>query len=311
VKISDVYICVHRYDLRFAQICIQSIRHWYPDINITLVKNYYSGAFSVKYLQKYFGVKVLDRKGKSYGVCFGKLEPLFLPEKKKFILVDTDTVFVGKVIDYLNAVEADFVVDKEEQEETEVKRLYFDSRAVKNKFPAFPDNFFCFNAGQWMGTSGVLSKQSFSDVLVWDEQDQPRLRYPDIISMYDQGAFNYLLNVENSRGTLKVERAPLMIWPGNGKAANISLEEIKSRTSGTVGIVHWAGLKKKRMEDMTRSDILMYYEQEFYRKLPFGARIYNKILLKYLNMEFKFLHFLGLTKKEKNDRPQPAVVSAV
>ena len=57
-----------------------------------------------------------------------------------------------------------------------------------------------------------------------------------------------------------------MRWPGHGMGG-IDAKSIEARTAPP-RIVHWAGMKRARLRDMTGSDVLMFFEREYYRKIP-------------------------------------------
>ena len=47
--VKKVFISTYRYDFHFARVCIASIRYWYPDIPIYLIKDENSGTFDTQY----------------------------------------------------------------------------------------------------------------------------------------------------------------------------------------------------------------------------------------------------------------------
>ncbi|WP_394771887.1 hypothetical protein [Mucilaginibacter sp.] len=69
MKLNDltVVVCCNRKDVFLARICIASIRYYYPDIDIELVKDSGNGTFNTYELEKYFGVKVVDLGIKKLG----------------------------------------------------------------------------------------------------------------------------------------------------------------------------------------------------------------------------------------------------
>ncbi len=53
--IEHVYVLCHGADLWMARICVASIRYWYPDIPITLLKN--QTRLDTSSLESGFGVR--------------------------------------------------------------------------------------------------------------------------------------------------------------------------------------------------------------------------------------------------------------
>lgn len=52
MNLTAVYINTHRYDYKLTCICVASVRYWYPDIEIYLIKDYRRGDFNTSLLQR-------------------------------------------------------------------------------------------------------------------------------------------------------------------------------------------------------------------------------------------------------------------
>ncbi len=100
--IDTIYIACYRYDQHMVRTCAASIRHWYPQADICLLRDLGKGDFSTTEIERTLNVRVLSLERKVFGWGFSKLEPLFLPERSKFLVLDADTVFLGPVLDKLN-----------------------------------------------------------------------------------------------------------------------------------------------------------------------------------------------------------------
>src|SRR5687767_4543447 len=132
MKISKIYIATHKYDMRFTRICVASIRYWYPEIPIYLIKDYLNGDFNTDEIEDVWNVGVYETSRKTFGWGFSKLEPLFSKATERFLVLDSDIVFTGRVLDYLNEFDSDFVVQFESQPEAEIERLYFSIQQLKS-----------------------------------------------------------------------------------------------------------------------------------------------------------------------------------
>src|SRR5687767_6536333 len=108
MKVDKVFINTYKYDFHFAKICIASIRYWYADIPIFLIKDEEQGTFDTSYTERMWNVKVLDIPRKRFGWGYGKLETLFLDGKETFFVIDADAVLTGPVIDVARKMDADF-----------------------------------------------------------------------------------------------------------------------------------------------------------------------------------------------------------
>ena len=60
MKVDKVFINTYKYDFYFARICIASIRYWYPEIPIYLIKDEKEGSFDSSFTERVWNVRVLD-----------------------------------------------------------------------------------------------------------------------------------------------------------------------------------------------------------------------------------------------------------
>lgn len=263
MEIDKVYIATHRFDLRFTRICVASIRYYYPDISILLLVDQKQGYCSVDELVKYWGVGVYPTSRRCYGWGFIKLEPLWDPAGHRYLILDSDTVLVGKVLGRLQRSDCDFVVQREEQPEEQIRQLYFDKEKLSeiNPNPVVPS--YTFNTGQLVCTSGILKKEDFDPFL--NNEDLPQSNRTDIFKNGEQGLLNYVLSKKEAEGKLTVDRDDFMLWPGDG-INDLSLSEI-SLGERYKNVVHWAGMKNPRISKMVRHDILDFFERGYYSRV--------------------------------------------
>ena len=147
-KIDRVYIATHRSDLRLTRICVASVRRWYPDIPILLLKDEANGGFRTREIETAWNVQLWPTGSRSFGWGFIKLEPLFDSERIRYLVLDSDVVFVGRVIDALERFDEDFVVQEEQQPPHDVPNLYFDADKIRAALdPQFAGPAFTFNTG--------------------------------------------------------------------------------------------------------------------------------------------------------------------
>jgi hypothetical protein len=264
--IDCVYIAASARDARFTRICVASVRYFYPEIPIRLLVGGCLQRGLADELQGYWEVGTTDLPRGDYGWGFVKLEPLFGPPGKKFLVLDSDTVLTGPVLDVWNESRAPFLVDEEKQCEADTKRLYYDWEKVRKIDPnALPPRF-VFNSGQWFGTAGVLTRGDFAP---WVEWTMPRkLRYPEHFMPGEQGILNYVLNQKAAIGGLRVELRQIMIWPGHSMCG-LDARTVSKRAA-PAGVVHWAGVKRARQRKMIGADLLAFFERMYYQRLPAG-----------------------------------------
>jgi hypothetical protein len=275
-RIDRVYIAAHRKDLRLTRICIASVRRWYPDIPIFLLKDETNGAFSTREIETTWNVSVWPTKDRAFGWGFIKLEPLFDSERHRFLMLDSDIVFLGRVIEALDRFDTDFVVQEEIQPPHRLPDLYFDPDRIRETFnPDLPDPAFTFNTGQYVGTSGLLARDDFEELVVWKEPR--RVRHPDMFNPGEQGVLNYVVLEKLAAGAISVARTPFMKW-GEEEMSPFEVASLNG-DSPYPFVIHWAGLKKLRLRTMLRADILRHFEAAYYGRLSFGrARRWSRLM---------------------------------
>ena len=267
MSVNCIYVAASSKDGRYTRICVASIRHFYPDTPIRLLVGGPLEKGLAEELERYWQVGVEDLPPGDYGWGFVKLEPLFRRPGERFLVLDSDTVLTGPVLLMGEACDAPFVVDDEAQSEEDLRRLYYDWRALAQVEPATQPPRFVFNSGQWFGTGGVLAREDFAALIDWSMP--PKLRWPEHFMPGDQGVLNYMLNQKAALDGLEVARRKIMRWPGHG-LEGLSAQTVKARTAPPL-VIHWAGMKKARLGAMAGSDILRFYEKAYYRKLPLGG----------------------------------------
>jgi hypothetical protein len=266
-RIDRVYIAAHRRDLRLTRICVASVRRWYPDIPIFLLKDETNGAFSSREIEETWNVQIWPITERIFGWGFIKLEPLFDSERHRFLMLDSDIVFLGRVIDALERFDADFVVQEETQTPDAVPDLYFDAANIRATFnPDLRDPAFTFNTGQYVGTSALISRDDFAQLLEWS---QPRrVRHPGMFNPGDQGVLNYVVLEKVAARSVSVARTPFMKW-GEEEMSPFEVSSLDGKSPYPF-VIHWAGLKKLRLRRMLRADILHHFETAYYQRLAFG-----------------------------------------
>ena len=70
MKIEAIYIPCTRGDFRLTRICVASIRYWYSDIPIVLIKDLMNGDFDTTEVEKHFNVSLYEQKVRAYGWGF-------------------------------------------------------------------------------------------------------------------------------------------------------------------------------------------------------------------------------------------------
>jgi hypothetical protein len=273
--VECIYIAASARDARYTRICVASVRYFYPDVAIKVLAGGPLERGLAHELRHYWNVRMAELPSGDYGWGFVKLEPLFGPRGERFLVLDSDTVMAGPVLDLWAGDNASFLVDDETQTEADTRRLYYDWRLVSQIDPKAQPPLFVFNSGQWFGTSGILMREDFAPWLEWTMPR--RLRHPAMFMPGDQGVFNYILNQKAALAGLSVRCRKIMWWPQHGMDG-VNAASITYRTALPL-VIHWAGMKKPRLGDMSGADVLRLFEKRYYSRLPGGRtrRFYTTV----------------------------------
>ncbi len=303
MKIESVYVTCHRYDIRFARVCIASVRAYYPDIPIFLLKECLFGDFSTTELEKIFNVSLYHNEGQFLGWGFNKLPVLFQPGGKRLLVIDSDIIFVGPVLDRLNQYDEDFVVIKDPQWEKEDReRHYYKSEAVREMVSDYKDPGFTFNAGQIVATSGLIKQTDFEPYIEFS--NPPRLKYPEYFVGGDQGVTNLVIQQKYAKKEISVRIEDFMLWATSAPEPT-ELDSLQYNQTTCAKLVHYIGHKKRFPWNMHGAKLFLHFERVYYRQVSWGSlkRIFRILQPLYLHraQSFRdklrtFIDMLGLLK---------------
>jgi hypothetical protein len=283
-RLDCIYVAASTHDARYTRICVASIRHFYPNAPISLVAGGLLEEGLAEELAHYWDVRISEIAQRDWGWGFVKLEPLFGRPGERFMVVDSDTIFAGHVLGTWAASTADFLVDDEQHPEADLHRLYYDWRKVATVDPAARPPQFVFNSGQWFGTAGVITRADFALLVDWSGTP-PKLRQPDLFMPGEQGVLNYVLNQKAKRDGISVDRRKIMRWPAHGMDG-ISAQSVAERRAEPL-VVHWAGMKRFRIGAMAGGDVLRFFEQRYYSRLPAARARHFWAVVKYPAAELR------------------------
>jgi hypothetical protein len=270
--VDCIYLAACARDARLTRICVASIRYFYPNVPIRVLAGDILQSGLAEELRKYWDVGLVDLPVGDYGWGMVKIEPLFGPPGQRFLVLDVDTVFTGCVLDVRAKSHAQFFVDDEKLSDADFKRLFYDWTELAKIDPNVQCARAAFNVGQWFGTAGIVAREEFDP---WIEWTMPRrLRYPDLFMGGDQGVVNCVILKKEALKLLSVERRTIMRWPGNGMH-DLDVESVATGTAPPL-VVHWAGMKATFLRNMVGGDLLKFFEDYYYARLP--ARRVRRLL---------------------------------
>lgn len=276
-----IVVFTNRKDFCLSKICISSIRHFYPDVNIFLVKDFLNGDFNTKNIQRAFGVEVLKMPRRYYGWGAAKVHFLFDQRfaGKKFLCLDADTIFTGKVLDSLQSRKEEFLVNAVAFAlpiASEEKDLYIDPEKVTRYYPDYQYPGYFFNTGQLVGTPGLLSKELLAPS--FDVDVYPFYTHRDAFKLVDQAVLNAVLPVYSSRENKNIGQCTFMQWSVSffNKHPDIDINELVENKYPW--IIHYAGdVRSCQIEKMRGFILLQSFRKKYYQQLSGIGIIKDKI----------------------------------
>ncbi len=300
MKIDSVVVLCWAGDFRLARICLASVRHFYPDIPLYLMKDIGGGNFDTSEVEKCLRVSTTGLSD-AYGPSVGKLELLFRPELGRFLFVDADQIFAGPVLDDLDKIDAQFVVvpDAVDRDSPDIERLYYDRLRLRAFDPSFQIPPFHFNAGQFVGTPGILNRDDFGELVEWGRPIA--IRDPKTFKLHEQGLLNYSLHKAARAGRLTLTPYDFMHLARTEYFWTVPLAAIRARQSRPL-LFHWAGTPRNFVSLMCRSDLLKFFENSYYRRVKHGTwlRLWRGLQTAPGNTYRCAYEFAGRSKRKAN-----------
>lgn len=276
LQIVGVLIACCKADLHLTRICVASVRFWYPAIPLFLIKDFLAGEFSTAEIERNWNVQVFPAARRCHGWGFAKLESLFGKPGGRLLVLDADTVLLGRVVDALERETADFLVTGEDLPDPEfdyVNTNYYDWKKLHRFDPAFSYPGFCYNTGQLVVRPGILKEDDFAAVVKWGVP--PTLRHPEIFRCGEQGVLNYIFAKKWQGQAASVQSVDFGRWASDPVVDGFALNKIVHE-GGYPFVLHWAGYKPPSVSRMLRPDILQHYERYYYAKVK-GAWLKRRI----------------------------------
>jgi len=297
-----IVVCCNKKDFFFAKICIASIRYYYPTIPIELVKDNGNGGFNTGELQKYFDVNIVDFGIPRLGWSGAKFHYLYkMPAGKKVLIIDADIVFVGPFLERLQPyyLHNDYVVSPEFESNPYAKwvdDIYFKTSQIEATYPEYKYPGYFFNAGQIFLTGGAIPEAVLNQF--FDKEQFPFWKHKHLFPAVDQSVYNYILPTLASKASIQLGLCTFMLWSKSQQTKDLCISKVINKTY-TEGLIHWAGdIRRADLRGMSRKDILFFFENFYYIKIPFGnlKLFYLKWLTK---MRYLSLQLIYIAKKLK------------
>jgi hypothetical protein len=266
-SIERIYVLCHAGDLWLAKIAVASIRHWYADVPVTLIKDRTQGDFNTAEIERCWNTSSMVLANDRCGPGFAKIELLLRRRRERFLVVDADTVMCGPVLRQLEQFTDDFVVSGppvDNPGDAWFTSTYFDLDRLLASDPGFRFPGYAFNTGVFVGTSGILTREVFAPHLNWTSPIE--LKAPEVFSCADQGLLNYVLMKLAAGGGLTLRSADFMIWGFSDEAKQLEVRRIATRR-GYDAVLHYAGAKPRSIIEFPAAEILLHFDRSYHRAL--------------------------------------------
>ncbi len=280
VKLA-IAIFTNRKDFSLAKICVSSIRHFYPTVEIFLIKDLLNGNFNSKNLQKAFNVGELKMSHKFFGWGAAKVHFLFNEKfkNKRYLCLDADTIFVGEVLKLLDNRKEDFVINAVEFKtplSDEAKDLYIDPELVVKYYPDYKYPGYFFNSGQFLGRPGLLSQEILAPS--FNVADYPFYKNRDAFKLVDQAVLNAVLPVYSYRQNREIGQADFMRWSVTFFNTYPGLKMKDLHTETFPFIVHYAGDNRTHKIQMMKGYALLAdFRRAYHSRLTRNEIMFEKL----------------------------------
>ncbi len=163
--------------------------------------------------------------------------------------------------------------------QTNFTNFYYNFDLVKNDYPELTYPGFTFNTGCIGITAGSFNKTEIRRFFNPETFPFWTTEGKKMLPTRDQSLMNIFLPLKVKIKQLKWKHFPFMWWFGEDEVKQLSLSDIKDGKYAFV--IHWAGGKRLPfLPAMTRSDILLFFQHQYYTHLPLGKVRYYLELIK-------------------------------
>ena len=277
----SVVVFANRKDFFFTKICIASIRYYYPDIEIFLVKDQLNGNFRTRKLRNVYNVKLLHLSKKYFGWSAAKLHFLLNKniEAKRYLCLDSDIIFVGRVMEKLEEVEAQFIFNPHYLDppfSDYMKQIFLDPHEIQRVFADYEYPGYFFNAGQTVVVPGLITPDLLSSC--FDCERYPYYKNQDIFRTVDQSILNAVIPVLKNRKKIEVAELEYMKLSIDFFSGEVNNDFDKIKEGKNAFMVHYAGeFRDRNLSKMRGEQILGGFRNLYYTNLSNFERWLDKV----------------------------------
>lgn len=216
-----------------------------------------------------YNVDLLNLGKKYYGWGAAKIHFLLKEDlpRKRYLCLDSDIVFVGKVLEKIQETAGDFVFNPHYLTEPipkETKDLYFDDDTVKEQYPDYEYPGYFFNSGQMVVTPGLLKESYLGKTF----QTKTYPFYLKTFRCADQPILNMAIAVLQKDQNLEINTLTFMILSSQFFVDHTNNDFEKFRSGESQLMIHYAGdTRNYKLDKMKGNLLLKGIKKEYHLKL--------------------------------------------
>ncbi|TDH23302.1 hypothetical protein EXU57_17675 [Segetibacter sp. 3557_3] len=277
----SVILFANSKDFFLTKICVASIRFYSPDVKIYLVKDRLNGDFRTRYFEKAWNVQIIEFPNRYLGWGAGKVHILNYDKlpNERYLILDSDIIFIGDVIGRLKEKSSDFIVHGERYPEPftdQVKETFIDPEAVLSVYPEYEYPGYFFNTGQFVARLNVISDDLITPG--FNPHTYSYFLHRHLFRLPDQALLNTILPTAAKRKEITLDEMEFMLWSGDffTKPENNNPELFKSGDKYPY-LVHYAGdVRITDLEKMKGNKVLQFFKDLYEKKLSPSQRAFSR-----------------------------------
>lgn len=240
-----------------------------------------NGEFDTRLFCKKMNVILLDLGMKYYGWGAAKIHFILNQniEKRRYLCLDSDIIFVGRVFEHLLKFPESFIVNAEFQQPPFGKlgeQLFFDIEKVKTYYPSYVYPGYFFNTGQFVATPGTVDGHYFNNT--FDVNNYPFYKNSHAFASVDQSVLNAVLPVFSKKECIKIGTSSFMHWSvtffSNPDYCNFNF----FKDGEMPFVIHYAGdVRTFKLNRMKGSAVLKGFHQQYFERLSALQKLRDRL----------------------------------
>lgn len=182
--------------------------------------------------------------------------------QKKVLFLDSDIIFLGKVIEKLSDENSTFIINPEYFSfplESLVKKYYVDPDKIKHVYPQYEFPGYFFNVGQMVLTPSYIDESIFSRC--FDKNNFPYYTNIESFNTAEQSILNVVLPIVFKTNNIKPGLVDFMKWSVSFFENNKNNNADFLVQGNCQYLLHYAGdVRTKNLKKMKGFELLLFFK---------------------------------------------------